>query len=411
MWLRELIGRGALTVLAFMAPAIGVANESKSRVEAVLDRRDRDRIELEDLRFRFTLFDQRGRGYQSQAGPLRGPGSERLLVYQPTGSFRIRGRDDRIAHNVALTFDVVTAASPDALDAVSSASRTNEAGTLDVTTTFESNDRSRWSANYGVHIEEHWRTGFGGLGYAAGLLNNQVWVSSAINFVGDSFDGVDPNGDNSGPQQQRYALNHNVSITSIVSRTTVASLSYGFTAQWGTLFNTWNSVYVESSEPCVTDSSCGTRIGERFPGERFRHALGGQLNQHIARTRSTFKFGYRYYRDNFGLQAHTGSLYAYQYLVPDRLYLRAFYRLHWQTGVDFYTTAIADEDSAIPLRTADSDLGSYWAHHAGGKLVFNIVAPNSTTAVPQNIAVDYSRYQRTTGLSINMFSIGYARGF
>jgi len=397
-------------LLAFSPPTSQVAPQTSERAAAVLEPDEAPRVRLEDVRARFTFFDQHGRGYQSQAGPVAGPGSERLVVYQPAMSLRLRGKDERVAQTIALSFDVVTAASPDALDAMSAASRTNEAGTLELQTTIEPNRNSRIDVRYGAHIEEHWRTGFGGLGYAFAVLDQALWFSAATNFVGDSFDPVSHLG-TSGPQEQRYAINQNVSVDAILSRTTTGSLSYGFTAQWGTLANTWNSVYVAPSTPCDQESECGTRVGEALPTRRLRHAIEGQLHQHVPKTLTTIVLGYRYYRDDFGLQAHTGSLVLYQYIVPRRLYLRAFYRAHWQSGVDFYTTGLSEDDLPASVRTADSDLGTFWAHHAGGKLALRLHSRNDPTAAHHVLSVDYSRYQRTTGLSMNVFGIGYAREF
>ena len=39
--------------------------------------------QVDSVRFRFTHYDQDGRGYQSRAGPAGQPGSERLIVEQP----------------------------------------------------------------------------------------------------------------------------------------------------------------------------------------------------------------------------------------------------------------------------------------------------------------------------------------
>jgi len=222
---------------------------------------------VEELFLRFTLFDQRGRGFQSKAGPPSGPGSEDMLVLQPIGQLGIRQRNPAWSHQITFALDVVTAASPDGLDAISSASR------------------------------------------------------------------------------------------------------YGMTLQSGTLETTWNSVYIEDGAKAgcpndvgqSPDYDCPNREPERFPRTRLRHALAFGLNQHIPRTKTTLKVGYRFYDDDFDLRAHTPFVMLYQWLGR-RVYLRALYRYHRQRGVSFYTTATrTDFSESMPL-SADSDLAPFTAH-------------------------------------------------
>ncbi|MBC7974298.1 MAG: DUF3570 domain-containing protein, partial [Myxococcales bacterium] len=333
------------------------------------------RVRVEQARARLTFYDQYGRGYQSKAGPPAGPGSERLWVIQPAASLSLRQRDERFSHDVTMLFDIVSAASPDALDVVSSASRYNEAGTLDVTSSVEPNARDEWGLRYGVHLEEHWRTGFGGLSYSADVNDKNTNIATSFQVVYDSYDDRNPRGQYQG-QAYRLSLNPNVSITHILSRTTLASLSYGLTHQQGTLENGWNSIYISDAQTtaCADDPAqkreydCDNRGREKLPHRRLRHAISGQLNQHIPRTRSTFKIDYRHYRDDFGLRAHTVRAQAYQWLGR-RLYLRFDYRLHHQTGVDFSARSITQDALEQSFATADSDLQQFFAHQVGAKAV------------------------------------------
>ena len=80
---------------------------------------------IEDVQLRTSYLSQSGKGFQSEAGPQRGPGSERTTIWEPYALIRIR-QNDHIVHEITVPADFVTAASPDALDAISSASRRNE---------------------------------------------------------------------------------------------------------------------------------------------------------------------------------------------------------------------------------------------------------------------------------------------
>jgi hypothetical protein len=362
-----------------------------------------------------TFFDQYGRGYQSKAGPPQGPGSERLMVWQPMGSLTIRQADPRFSHRVTMAVDILSSASADALDAVSSASRWNESLTLDATSTYQP-DEGALSIRYGIHLEEPWRSGFGGLGYSRSFNDDNTTMSASVIVVGDRFDELHPRGWNT-RQATRLTVSDNLTLTQVLSPTTLLAASYGLTFQQGTLEQTWNSVYIAGYDTygCYDDPSqvqqydCTNRRRERFPSTRTRHAVAGMLAQHIPLTRSTLKLHYRYYRDDVGLSAHTGMVSAYQWFGR-RFYLRLRYRLHHQTGVDFYTRSISfDAPENLPA-TADSDLAPFFAHQGGVKAVVYITPPASPRG-PQSLDVGYARYQRTNNLHMNVFSVGWAKEF
>ena len=409
-----------LFVLLAPAPAIpeGPAPAPTSD-EAILaePKRVQRRLRFEEVRARMTFFDQYGRGFQSKAGPPQGPGSERLIVWQPALAVGVRHRDERFSHWLSAVVDIVSSASVDGLDAVSSASRENEAGTFDNTSSFEPNARDNWSIRYGLHVEEPWRTGFGGIAYAGDFNEGNTTFATSVNFIYDYFDDLHPRGWNV-RQAQRYTLNDNLSIVQVLSPTTLAMVSYGLTFQTGTLENGWNSVYISDAPTygCWDDPTqsqpydCPNRQRDRWPRTRTRHAIAGQLNQHVPRTRSTFKAGYRYYRDDFQLEAHTAEAFYYQWMGR-RFYLRLGYRLHAQTGVGFYTRSIVEREIEDRFYTADSDLDRFIAHQPSVKGVVYITPPGSAKGGAQFLDLGYARYQRSNDLRMNIFSLGYGKEF
>lgn len=372
---------------------------------------------VEDLFLRFTLFNQKGRGFQSKAGPPSGPGSEDMLVLQPMGQLGIRQRNPRWSHQVTFALDVVTAASPDGLDAISSASRYNEAGEVDVTTTYESEKRGDWSIRYGLHFEEPFRSGFVGLGWVGRYFEDNTTVAFNQTAVIDIFDYIHPLGWSPIEQETRLTLADTLALTQVLSPTTLATVSYGMTLQSGTLQTTWNSVYIEDGPTAgcpndvgqSPDYDCPNREPERMPRTRLRHAVAVGINQHIPRTRTTLKVGYRFYDDDFDLRAHTPYAMLYQWLGR-RVYLRAMYRYHWQRGVSFYTTATRTDFSETMPLTADSDLAPFTAHQVGGKAVVYVVPPGGVRGA-QYLDAGYSRYQRSNDLHVDVISVGYGREF
>ncbi|MDH3727169.1 MAG: hypothetical protein OER77_06535, partial [Myxococcales bacterium] len=115
---------------------------------------------VEELLSRFSYFNQAGFGYQSQAGP--GPkGSEELHVWNPALYLRAR-QNEKVEHTMVVPVDIITSASTDAIDVMTSASRTNETITFDITTRVEETADDTLSFRYGFHLEEWFRSVFAG---------------------------------------------------------------------------------------------------------------------------------------------------------------------------------------------------------------------------------------------------------
>ncbi len=360
---------------------------------------------IESARMRFSAFFQDGEGYQSQDGPVTGPGGEKLTVWQPNLEFTVR-QDDHWRHDVAVSVDIVTAASPDAVDATSSSSRENEAASVEVTTHATPTAHDLWALRYGVHVEEHLYSGSVGVAYTRSVADDNASIGASLNAVVDRYKEFLPDGTKHG-WTGRSGLNGNVSLTQILSRTTLGALTYGVTLQQGTLQQTWNSVPAESAADAPKPFA---RRRELLPDHRWRHAFDGEVAQHIPLTASTARAGYRFYFDDFGVLAHTGSFTLYQYFGP-RFYLRAAYRYHHQTGIDFFTTLVRRDVDAGRYVAADSDLDAFGAHDVGLKALYYLHPLGRLSGGLDYVDVSYSRYVRTNGLHVDVGAAGYGRSF
>jgi hypothetical protein len=361
--------------------------------------------DLKETEAQFTFFNQTGHGWQSVAGIPRGggaPGDESVTVYEPWFHIAFAGEDEW-THDIAVGVDVVTLASPDAIDAMSSASAVNEALDVAGTARYEPAGPETITLRYGFHIEEPLRSVSLGAGYARRFADDNFTLAVSAMVTGDYFDDITMSGHIDG-QTERYTANGNLSATQLLSPTTVLDLSYGFTLQAGTLITTWNSVP-------FTDGARGPEI---FPdGARTRHAFSGRISQHLPATHTTLKASYRYYVDNYGLEAHTVEVMAYQYLTP-WLYVRGSYRFHTQTGVDFYADQFAPPPRGMKPtdpETSDSDLAPFDAHEIGAKLTLLAgLAPHGFLRETSFDAAFY-RYWRTNDLEVLVFAVSLGKRF
>ncbi len=353
---------------------------------------------LQRFATRFGVFQQDGApgGFQSQAGPMdrHRPGSEATWIFQPILYGRIR-QDRQIHHDVFIPVDVITAASTDALDVVSSASRESEAVSLDIYSTYEADADSRYTLHWGGHIEEPLRSATLGYAVSRDLADDNAVLGVSFDGIVDFVDQVFFTGYDPG-MTTRFTGTVNVSLSQLLSPTTIVSASYGLTGQAGLLQTPWNSVPIEA----------GDRVGDLFPHTRMRHAFVGRLAQAIPDSRTFVTAQYRFYADDFGVLAHSPEASVTQYL-GEALSLRLSYRFHTQNAARFWTSLLpAGYDLARP-RTADSDLAALDAHEIGGVLRWYYDHTGALTARSSYLEASYYHYERTNGLYVNLISLGW----
>jgi hypothetical protein len=347
---------------------------------------------LESVRTRYTHYDQRGHGYQSQADGS--PGSEQLTVDQAQVEIVAR-QGERLTHTLWVPLDIVSAASPNAIDqingvdAISSASRYNEGGTVALATAYRATRATTYGVHGGFHIEEQYRSWDVGASIAHSFADDNALIAASVNQYVDWFDKFDIHGVRLA-RLGRSTTNLNLGLTQLLSATTVAHVDYGVTLQTGGLGNTWNA---------VPDERTGGYIDEVLPTFRQRHAFVARLAQWLP-WRGALHGYYRFYVDDWGLLAHTLEHTAYQRLTS-WLWLRATYRLYRQNGVSFFRTRGALLD---PLRTADSDLAPFWAHTVGGAVGADVRVWRRLRSL--HAEVGYDRYWRTNDLAAHIVTCG-----
>ena len=342
---------------------------------------------------RFTHYSQMGHGYQSQAGPttfprvtVGQPGDEWLQVDQPQVEIIARQGDD-VVHRLWVPVDIVSAASPDALDAVSTASRTNESGAIQHASNWQATRSTNVGIGGGFHLEEQFRSWNVGASWARSFADDNAVIAVSVGEVYDWFDKFDIVGERFG-RVSRSSTNGNLGLTQLLSPTTVAHLDYGYTLQAGTLGNTWNSIAL----------STGVLAGEKLPTVRQRHALLGRLAQWLP-WHGALHVSYRFYADDWGVVAHTAEG-ILQQRVTRWLYLGVTYRVHQQNGVRFFYPVAP---ASAPLRTGDSDLAPLLAHTVGGMFAVDLPLPRIRAL---HVDFAYEHYWRSNDLAVNVYSAG-----
>jgi hypothetical protein len=342
---------------------------------------------------RLSAFDQKGNGYQSRAGEVGKPGSQRLTVFEPQLEIIAR-QGDRLTHRLWVPVDIISSASADGIDryrmapdVMSSASRHNEAGTIDLTTALRAGPSTDLALRNGIHLEEEWRSWHSGFSVSQGFAEQTTVVSAGVLTAFDWFDHLDIVGRRNG-RTTRATHTGTLGITQVLSPTTLAEASYGLTVQTGELGNTWNSVP-------LADGSPGTEIA---PDLRVRHAFVVRAAQALP-WNGVLKGYYRFYADDWSIRAVTVEGQLLQRLTP-LLYVGVGYRHHTQTGASFFTTRAPP---TATFRTADSDLDTLGSQSVSGRIALDVplLPPGPKTL---HVDVGVERYWRTNDLQTNVLT-------
>lgn len=357
---------------------------------------ERSAASVELVQTRITAYDQTGYGYQSQAGPKSGPGSETLHVLQAQGEFVMK-QGDSLTHRVWVPVDLVTSASADAIDryyakpdVVSRASAQNLAAEVDYQLGVRAGRETTWTGTAGMHYEENFLSWLYSLEYQRSLADDNASFTLSAQQALDWFDAFYLGGQRSG-RTSRSTTSFNVGLSQLLSPSTLVALAYGFTLQRGELSNTWNSV------PTVT----GERMAEVLPRLRARNAASVSLLQWLP-WQAALELRYRFYRDDWDVTAHSFEGRVRQRLFG-RLVLGASYRHHTQTGVFCFTTRTLLLSS---YRTADSDLGPLDSDSFGGSAEVTFPTRSHGTLF---VTFGYDTYFRTDDLRVNIAT--WASGF
>ncbi len=156
---------------------------------------------------------------------------------------------------------------------------------------------------------------------------------------------------------------------------------------------------------------------ERLPGTRLKIPLGVKMNAYVS-DRVILRTYYRYYWDDWGMQAHTASI-EMPFKINRFFAIYPHYRFHTQTAIDHfapYQVASAGDE----FYTSDYDLSELSSHHYGLGILFGKADGITSFKMPflgerrmvlDGIDLKYSHFDRSTGLSANIISLGLRFSF
>jgi hypothetical protein len=202
--------------------------------------------------------------------------------------------------------------------------------------------------------EPDYKSQYGGLNLSAELFERNFTVEAS---GGIGRDQLDNSGE--GPISPRRAAElatylGSVSIAQILSPNAIGSITYDRIYLDGFQANIYRRVIAG-----------GDVRPELHPEQRTRHAVAGTLKGFLPSSETTAIASYRYYRDDWGIRAHTPELRILQDIGSENVVFGMSYRFHTQTAADFYQAVYATSDDEFV--TADPKLSSFRSHTIGAR--------------------------------------------
>lgn len=222
--------------------------------------------------------------------------------------------------------------------------------------------------------------------YQDALLN----VAFGTSYGWDAIKPVTDSDTNTG-EDQKTTLHWNVVATRILAPTTVVRVGLEYNFVHGLQHNPYRNVYAG-----------GTNVAERHPDARQRRDLFLKLNQYL-NNRSSLKFNYRLYNDDWGITSHELGTNLNQYIYQG-VFVRWDYRYYTQTSADFYRPEYTTIDGINGYRTGDYRMGVLSSHLFGASVNVDL----SDIVVDQGVwsrfglSVNYERYFNNNNYSANI---------
>ncbi len=146
-------------------------------------------------------------------------------------------------------------------------------------------------------------------------------------------------------------------LTQVIDKNTLLTLNYSFGHVWGYLNDQYKSALVGD-----------VLLPDKRPGAKDRHILYSSLNRFIEPLNGSIEASYRFYTDDFGIDANTFG-FTWHQKIGDRLVLSPGIRYYEQSAADFYAVQF---DGNPKVYSADYRLSKLYSVSYGMRLFWKI---------------------------------------
>lgn len=307
--------------------------------------------------------------------------------------------------------DYYTSASTDAIDNnVSSASSKDVRVYTSLTYQRKNLKKSQTlGAKLGISNEYDYFSFHGGLSYAKEFNegNSELSINGQV-FI-DNWDLIYPDelrGEVSLPSSGRQSYNLQIGYAQVINKRLQMSVSLDAIYMEGLLSTPFHRVFFADQ---------GKRDIERLPSSRLKLPLGVRLN-YFPFDNFVVRSYYRFYWDDFGIQAHTMSLET-PIKLSNSITVSPFYRFNTQTSSDYFAP-FEIHNSTDAFYSSDYDLSDLSSHKFGMGFKYSPVYGIGRAKVPfskklfmfKSVELRSAYYKRSTGLNAFIVSLGLSFG-
>ncbi len=222
------------------------------------------------------------------------------------------------------------------------------------------------------------------------LFENSTLVTLRGQAFGDTVRTIGFDG-SVGNDASKETLTGEVGVVQTVTPRSHLNFVYSFTRQRGFLETSFNFVFAG-----------GVQQSEVMPDRRYRQSWTLRYKHAVGET-DAIQFGYRFYRDDWGVRAHTADVRYFWMLPSGGVLIEPNYRFYYQSEADFFAPLFATPQYH---QTSDSDLGDFTGHSFGVKITW---LETELLGVSGDYDVSGNYYYRDDGIELYWatFGIGF----
>jgi Protein of unknown function (DUF3570) len=203
--------------------------------------------------------------------------------------------------------------------------------------------------------------------------------------------GGDDDDDDNYIKNPRNTFETSLSFMQVVNRRLHLMLTADLAYQQGYLATSFNRVFFAD----------GSLKAENLPGSKMKTPIGIRAN-YFAGDKVIIRSFYRFYRDDWGMQAHTASI-ELPFKTKNNISITPSYRYHMQQGIDYFA-GYRQHAATDTYFTSDYDLSGFHSHFMGLGMRYS---PSKRTLIPMfnQLEVRTGYYLRSDGLNSWILSL------
>lgn len=254
-----------------------------------------------------------------------------------------------------------------------------------------------WSAIYPMELRRYVSTGNGNDEDEDDFNLDNAQITGNPNYNPNHFRPFE--------SETRNSYSIGLAFSQILSKRMQALISIDGVLQEGLLSTPYHRIYFADVEDSFIENFHLADDVERLPDQRIKIAVGGRLN-YFVNERVTLRTYYRYYADDWEIDAHTMSL-SIPIKISDRFTIYPNYRYYTQRATRYFA-AYNEHLSGSDYYTSDYDLSMFDSHQYGVGISYTDILTNLNIWKLGLKSVDlrYNHYQRSNRLTANILSGG-----